>query len=229
MVASDGSRGTLREPDHPSEGWQTAMSRSTRRNEKIQEKIAKLVDQAFREANYPRNVMPEVAPRVPVPENSTRSQTTGNLKEDEPVSETRQKKKRWRRLRSWRAISNFPTRQERELLNRNVNTMSKWDFERAIAEFERNEQKLEEIFEEIQETVNNAKEQAEKAELYLKIQEKIRKKLFKEDMKRLPSHYHSAATCVYTNHSARQNLFYEYLGRQRGRSAENYRAQLDAL
>jgi len=176
MVASDGLRGTLRQPANPSEGWRTATGRKNRRNQvDIERKILNLVEQAFREANCARNRVLEVAPLDQVHEVTNRSQTTGNFNQEKLVSENEPRKKRWRRMRSsWRPLSSFPNREERKLLNKNINTMSKWDFECALAEFKRNEQKLEDITGQLEHT--------------------------------LASHYHSAAACVYTNHATRYKL-----------------------
>jgi len=208
MVASDGLRGTLRQPANPSEGWRTATGRKNRRNQvDIERKILNLVEQAFREANCARNRVLEVAPLDQVHEVTNRSQTTGNFNQEKLVSENEPRKKRWRRMRSsWRPLSSFPNREERKLLNKNINTMSKWDFECALAEFKRNEQKLEDITGQLEHTLAAVEEQATQAECYLKMQGKLQKILFKEEVKRLPSHYHSAAACVYTNHATRYKL-----------------------
>jgi len=134
MVASDGYRGTPREPVNPSEGWRTATDRKNRRKpEEVKSKISKLVENALREMHAGRNTVAEVAPHNTVKEVSNRSQTTGNFEENKFVLEKEPKKKRWRRMRSWRPITSFPSREERELLNKDVNTMSRWGFEQAIS------------------------------------------------------------------------------------------------
>jgi len=155
MVASDGFSGTPLEPANPSEGWQTATDRRNKRNSEVQSNIAKLVEQALREAQGMQKRVPEVAPPAPVQgEVFTRSQTTGNFETEEVISENEPKKKRWRRFRtSWVPMSRFPNREERKLLNKNVNTMSDWDFDCALAEYERNDRKLQEIAGAIQENL----------------------------------------------------------------------------
>jgi hypothetical protein len=142
MVASDGFRGTLRQPIDPSEGWSTVSNRRNQANsESVKVKISKLVENALREMHGKRNNVAEVAPPTLTEEVSTRSQTTGNLEEKKTGLEP--KPKRWRRLRtSWRPINSFPTAEERKLMNKNVETMSKWDFEHALKEYERQTQKL---------------------------------------------------------------------------------------
>jgi transposase InsO family protein len=233
MVASDGLRGTLRQPANPSEGWRTATDRKNRRNQvDIERKISNLVEQAFREANCARNRVPEVAPLDPVHEVTNRSQTTGNFKKEKLVSENEPRKKRWRRMRSsWRPLSSFPNREERKLLNKNINTMSKWDFECALAEFKRNEQKLEDITGQLEYTLAAVEEQANQAECYLKMQGKLQKILFNEEIKRLPSHYHSAAACVYTNHATRYKLSEDQHNRrpENRRNVDEFLAQIQDL
>jgi len=233
MVASDGLRGTLRQPANPSEGWRTATGRKNRRNQvDIERKILNLVEQAFREANCARNRVLEVAPLDQVHEVTNRSQTTGNFNQEKLVSENEPRKKRWRRMRSsWRPLSSFPNREERKLLNKNINTMSKWDFECALAEFKRNEQKLEDITGQLEHTLAAVEEQATQAECYLKMQGKLQKILFKEEVKRLPSHYHSAAACVYTNHATRYKLSEDQHNRrpENRRNVDEFLAQIQDL
>ena len=94
--------------------------------------------------------------------------------------------------------------------------MSKWAFECALAEFKCNEQKLEEITGQLEHTLADVEEQANQAECYLKMQERLQKILFKEEVKRLPSHCHSAAACVYTNHATRHKLKEDQRNRSRG-------------
>ena len=116
MVASDGFSGTPLEPTNPSEGWKTATDRKNgRKPEEVKSKISKLVDNALREMHSGRNTVAEVASHGTVRGVSNRSQTTGNFKEDKPVQVKEPKKKRWRRMRSWRPITSFPNREEREL------------------------------------------------------------------------------------------------------------------
>jgi len=202
MVASDGLRGTLRQPANPSEGWRTATGRKNRRNQvDIERKILNLVEQAFREANCARNRVLEVAPLDQVHEVTNRSQTTGNFNQEKLVSENEPRKKRWRRMRSsWRPLSSFPNREERKLLNKNINTMSKWDFECALAEFKRNEQKLEDITGQLEHTL-------------------------------AASHYHSAAACVYTNHATRYKLSEDQHNRrpENRRNVDEFLAQIQDL
>ena len=228
MVASDGYCGTPQEPAYPSEGWQTVQDRRNKRNSVIQSKISKLVDQALREANFKENKANEVATPALFEEVPTRSQTTGNLKENEFVSETEPKKKRWRRLRtSWVPLSRLPSQEERALLDKDINTMSNWDFHRALAEFERNDQKLQEITNSMQDTVTSLKRQGDRAECYLRMQEKIQKKLFKEEVKRLPAHFHSAAEYVCTNHFTRATLTEDF--KRRGTDIGKFQKRLRDL
>ena len=105
--------------------------------------------------------------------------------------------------------------------------MSNWDFNRALAEYKHNEQKLTEITESLQDTAASLKRQGDRAECYLRMQDKIQKKLFKEEIKRLPSHFHSAAACVYTNHSTRDKLVMDFKRRRRG--LREFQAQLQDL
>ena len=207
MVALDGLRGTLRDLIDPSEGWSTVSNRRNQGNsESIKAKILKLVDNALREMHGERNNGAEIAPPTLAEEVSTRSQTTGNSKEKKPGLEPKQK--RWRRLRRWRPIKSFPTAEERKLMNKDVNTMSKWDFECSLRKvYERQNQKLQELHEAMENSVTNLKRQADRTVCYLQMQEKLKKQLFKEDLKRLPMHFHNAATVVYTNHENRENLF----------------------
>jgi len=169
MVASDGYCGTPLEPASSLEGWQTATDRRNRRNQVgIKKKISNLVQQALREANGAVNRVPEVAPPTRVQGMSNRSQTTGNPKTVKPVSETEpNKKKRWRRMRSWRPLSSFPSEEERKLLNKNVNTMSKWYFDKALAEYKRNGKELEEINQDMENTLKTFEKQASQAEHFL--------------------------------------------------------------
>ena len=119
-----------------------------------------------------------------------------------------QKKKRWRRLRSsWHPISKLPTAEERKVSNKNVNTMPSWEFERALAEFDRQNKTLQSINETIENTVTTLERQVNRAECYLKMQEKMKKQLFTEELKRLPQIFHNAAAVVYSNHAEREKLF----------------------
>ena len=231
MVASDGFSGTPLEPANPSEGWQTATDRRNKRNSEVQSNIAKLVEQALREAQGMQNRVPEVAPpALDQGEVFTRSQTTENFETQEFISENEPKKKRWRRFRtSWVPMSRFPNREERKLLNKNVNTMSDWDFDCALAEYERNDRKLQEIAGAIQENLTRLERQGERAECYVRMQEKLKRKLFTAENKRLPSHYHSAAACVYTNHATRHKLTQDRIRRHRARSVDEFIAQLKDL
>jgi len=117
MVVSDGFSGTPLEPANPSEGWQTATDLRNKRNSEVQSNIAKLVEQALREAQGMQNRVPEVAPPAPVQgEVFTRSQTTGNFETEEFILENEPRKKRWRRFRtSWSKSGRTPiVEQERQ-------------------------------------------------------------------------------------------------------------------
>jgi len=211
MVASDGLRGTLRQPANPLEGWRTVTNRRNEGNsESVKSKISKLVENALREMHQGRNSVAEVAPHTVAEEVPIRSQTTGNSKENKSGSEPKKdKKKRWRRKRSsWIPIMKLPNQEERNLLNKNVNTMTGWDFQCALNEYKRNQEKLVEITEGLKDTFVSLKRQGDRAECYLKMQEKINKRLFKDELKRLPKHFHNAAATVYTNHSTREALFH---------------------
>jgi hypothetical protein len=85
--------------------------------------------------------------------------------------------------------------------------MTGWDFQCALNEYKRNQEKLVEITEGLKDTFVSLKRQGDRAECYLKMQEKINKRLFKDELKRLPKHFHNAAATVYTNHSTREALF----------------------
>ena len=190
------------------------MDRRNRRNPgEIKTKISKLVDNALREMQYGQGNVAEVAPQTFKTEVPARSQTTGNFKKEKVALASEPRKKRWRRMRSWRPMSSFPNREEREVLNKNINTMTDWEFQRALAEYERNEVKLEEITEDLQEILLTAERRANRVECILRMQLKLQKKLHTAETKRLPSHYHDAAAKVYTNHAARDYLGHEILKR----------------
>jgi len=132
MVALDGYRGTPREPVNPSEGWRVVTDRRNRRNPiEVKTKISTLVDNALREMQHGRDDVVEVAPQTLPAVVSNRSQTTRKFNEVKVALESEPRKKRWRRVRSWRSMSSFPNREERKLLNKNVNTMTDWDFQHA--------------------------------------------------------------------------------------------------
>ncbi len=95
MVASDGYRGTPREPVNPSEGWRVVTDRRNRRNPiEVKTKISNLVDNALREMQYRQDDVAEVAPQTFYAEDPTRSQTTGNFNEVKFALESEPRKKR---------------------------------------------------------------------------------------------------------------------------------------
>jgi hypothetical protein len=222
MVASDGLCRTLRQSTH-SQGWQIVRGRKDKRNDNERNNsefgISNFADCYGRANNYETNRFAEVAPPAFVSEAPQRPQTArafqeeineGNRAFQEEVNEGNkdgtQKKKRWRRLRSWRSMRSFPSRAERERLNRNVNTMSDHAFKVALTGFKINVQKLEENGNKITESLKETEEFIAKSKQLVGIQRTLHQRIFNENMKRLPEVFRREAAAVYAKQLARNTM-----------------------